>query len=294
MDSQKLACQTAWLTIAGNIFLSLFKFFAGIIAHSSAMLSDAVHSLSDVLSTLIVLLGIKLASKAPDREHPFGHERMECVAALVLAAILFGTGAGIGYLGIVKVFSGVRPIAPGALALTAAAVSIAVKELMFWYTRGVAKKLNSGALMADAWHHRSDAFSSVGSFAGILGARLGFPILDPIASVVISLLILRAAVSIFQDSISKMMDTSCDDAVLEEITAIIWTQPGVLGIDRLATRLFGNKIYVELEIRADGCASLWETHAIAQEIHDQIERELPAVKHCMVHVSPDTPSGAEK
>lgn len=140
--------------------------------------------------------------------------------------------------------------------------------------------------MAEAWHHRSDALSSIGAFAGILGARLGYPILDPIASVIICLFIGKAAYDIFKDAVDKMVDKSCDDETLEQMRGIISKQAGVLSIDMLHTRLFGAKMYVDIEISADGTLSLEEGHEIAQKVHDAIEKEFPLVKHCMVHVNP--------
>lgn len=287
-NGQALAMRVSVVSIAGNVALSAFKLFAGIAANSGAMVSDAVHSLSDVLSTFIVIVGVKMSGKASDRNHPYGHERIECVAAILLAVMLAAVGAGIGYDGVLRIIGGIGGDAavPGTLALVAALVSIAVKEAMYWYTRAAAKKINSGALMADAWHHRSDALSSVGSFAGILGARLGLPVLDPIASVVICLFIVKVAFDIFRDAIRKMTDEACDDAVVEQIKRVSLSQDGVLGIDRIQTRLFGNRIYVDIEISADGSVPLTLSHGIAERVHDAIEAALPDVKHCMVHVNP--------
>jgi len=184
---RKIAERVSYITIAVNCILSVFKLIAGFLAHSGAMISDAVHSASDVFSTIIVIIGVRLSTKESDKEHPYGHERLECVAAIVLAMILFITGLSIGSQAITIIVSGEYQDlqAPGLLALIAAVMSIVVKEAMYWYTRFYAKKIDSGAMMADAWHHRSDAFSSIGSFIGILGAMLGFPVLDPIAAVVI-------------------------------------------------------------------------------------------------------------
>lgn len=286
-----LAVHVSLVSILWNILLSAFKLFAGIFAHSGAMISDAVHSLSDVLSTLVVIAGVKLAGREADADHPYGHERLECVAALLLSVLLFATGLGIGLSGGIQLFFGQPPFIPGLLALIAALVSIAVKEAMYWYTRSAAKRLNSSALMADAWHHRSDALSSVGSFAGILGARLGFPLLDPLASVVICLFILKASVSIFQDAVGKMTDHACDAGTASAIRALAAEQPGVLGVDQLKTRMFGNRIYVDLEIRADAMESLNKAHDTAQQIHDAVEERFPQVKHCMVHVNPAVQGG---
>jgi len=286
--NEQIAMKVSRISIIGNIILSGFKLFAGIFAQSAAMISDAVHSMSDVFSTIIVMIGIKLANKKSDKEHPYGHERFECVAAIVLAAVLFATGAGIGWSGIKKAIAGnYGDLAiPGILALVAAIVSIIVKEAMYWYTRGAAKRINSSALMADAWHHRSDAFSSVGSFAGIFGARLGFPILDPLACIIICLFILKAAIDIFRDAVGKMTDRACDDETIAKMRDLILSQKSVEGIDGLNTRLFGDKIYMDVEIRVDALVRLEEAHLVAQAVHDVIEEQFPKVKHCMVHVNP--------
>lgn len=287
--NEQIALRVSWNTIIGNAALSGFKLFAGVFAHSSAMISDAVHSLSDVLSTIIVIIGVKLANQKSDKEHPYGHERFECVAAIILAVVLFGTGLLIGWNGIQKIIAGGYGglAVPGGLALVAAVVSIVVKEAMYWYTRAAAKKINSSALMADAWHHRSDAMSSVGSFAGILGARLGFPVLDPVASVVICLFILKVSVDIFMDATGKMVDKACDGTVVEEIREVILAQEAVKGIDHIQTRLFGDKIYVDVEISVDGNVPLYEAHDTAHRVHDAIEARFENIKHCMVHVNPE-------
>ncbi len=286
--NEQIAMRVSCNSIVGNVILTVFKLFAGVFAQSAAMISDAIHSLSDVFSTIIVMIGVKLANQKADKEHPYGHERFECVAAIVLAAVLFATGAGIGWSGVQKVMAGSYGglAIPGLLALVAAVTSIIVKEAMYWYTRRAAKKIDSSALMADAWHHRSDALSSIGSFLGILGARLGFPILDPLACIVICLFILKAAVDIFRDAVGKMTDKACDEQTSAKMREIILSQESVEGIDRMKTRLFGDKIYVDVEIRADGSVTLEQAHDTAQCVHDEIEKQFPKVKHCMVHVNP--------
>lgn len=284
---EQVAMRVFLITIVQNIVLSCFKLAAGFLAHSGAMLSDALHSASDVMTTCIVMVGVKLGNKASDKEHPYGHERLECVAALLLAVLLGFTGIGIGWAGIGKIRAGSSALViPGGLALAAAIVSILVKEAMYWYTRAAAKKIDSSALLADAWHHRSDAFSSIGSFAGILGARMGLPILDPIVSVLICVFIIKAAVGIFRDAISKMTDRACDDEVMKALHDTVIANEQVLGIDRLTTRIFGDKFYVELEIATDADLPLSQAHDIAQQVHDAVEREFPKVKHCMIHVNP--------
>ena len=284
----KTAFNICIASIVVNFVLTAFKLIAGIIGNSFAMISDAIHSASDVVSTLIVILGIKLASKKADRNHPYGHERFECVAAIILAVMLGITGGIIGKNGIERIVdkSYLDITAPTYLALSAAIVSIVVKEAMFWVTNHYAKKIGSGALKADAWHHRSDALSSIGSFIGILFSIFGFPIMDSIAAIVISLMIIYAALSIFKESIDKMTDSSCDKETEKKIKEFIISIDGVLGLDLVRTRKFGDRLYVDVEISADGDLSLYEAHKIADRVHDEIEYNFPEVKHCSVHTNP--------
>lgn len=287
-NEAKIAMRVSTVSVAVNLLLSLFKLLAGMIGHSGAMISDAVHSASDVFSTFIVMIGVTVSGKKSDKEHPYGHERMECVASIILAVILAATGIGIGVNGIEKIAGGGGEAVaiPGVLALAAAVVSIVVKEWMYWYTRAAAKKVNSGALMADAWHHRSDALSSIGAFVGIFGARLGFPVLDPAASVMICVFIEKAAIDVFRDAMDKMVDKSCDEQLMENMRQLVYQERGVQAIDEIRTRMFGSKIYVDIEIAADETMPLKDAHQIAQNVHDVIERDFPEVKHCMVHVNP--------
>lgn len=287
-DFQKIANKVSIITIIGNVVLSIIKLLAGIIAHSNAMISDAIHSASDVFSTFVVIIGIKLSSKEPDKEHPYGHERLECVAAIILSMVLFITGLGIGLEALKNILHGNYSDLqiPGILALIAAIVSIVSKEGMYWYTRYYAKKIESSALMADAWHHRSDAFSSIGALIGIGGARLGFPIMDSIASMVIFIFIVNAAFEIFKDAMDKMVDHSCDDETEKQIYDCVMKNENVMGIDLLQTRIFGNKIYVDVEIQVNASYTLQVAHNIAEAVHEDIEENFPKVKHIMVHVNP--------
>lgn len=288
---QQIANKVSISSIIGNIALSLFKLLAGIFGHSAALISDAIHSASDIVSTVIVMVGMHISSKEADAEHEYGHERIECVAAILLAVILAATGIGVGYSGIMSIkhasYVGIQ--VPGLIALIAAAVSIVVKEAMFQYTKVAAKRIRSTSLMADAWHHRSDALSSIGSLLGVLGARLGFPICDPIASLIICLFILKAAYDIFMDAVRKLTDTSCDPKVEEEMRQAALDVDGVLQVDSLRTRQFGSKIYVDMEVAADGSLSLYDSHQIAETVHHKLEQVFPEVKHCMVHMNPYTP-----
>ena len=288
MEEQRIVNKMSLMGILGNVALAAFKLTAGIIGKSGAMVSDAAHSLSDVVATLIAYIGVRLSRQEEDANHPYGHERLECVASLILSLILAGTGIGVGYSGIRKLFLvHETPEIPTLLPLIAAVVSIVVKEGMFRYTMHYARKLDSSAFKADAWHHRSDAMSSVGAFAGIGLARLGFPIMDPIAGLVIAVLILKVAFDIFKDAIAKMLDTSVGKDFERSVRKFIEEQPDVRHIDVLRTRQFGNRIYVDLEIAVRRDMSLVEAHNIAENVHRNVEKEFPNVKHIMIHVNPE-------
>lgn len=250
-NRESIAIRVSLCNIMINILLSLGKLAAGVLGHSAAMISDAIHSASDVFATLIVIGGVKVAARAEDKEHPYGHERMECVASIILATILVLTGLGIGLDGIRHILNGGEGLmVPTLMPLIAAVISIAAKEAMFWYTRYIALEINSDAIMADAWHNRSDAISSVGSLIGVVGARFGYPILDPVASIVISLLIIYSAYNIFKSAIDKMVDRSCNSAESDKMKTMIEKEAGVAHIDRLQTRLFGDRIFVDVEVSA--------------------------------------------
>ena len=288
INTDKIVNKVSAVGIAGNILLSIFKLVAGIIGNSGAMISDAVHSFSDVFATFIAFLGVKLSQKEADEDHQYGHERLECAASLILGAILFVTGGAIGIKGVEKIFAGNYDhiTAPGTIALVAASVSIIVKEGMFWYTRHYAKVIRSDAFMADAWHHRSDAMSSIGSFIGIGGAMLGIKVMDPIASVLICLCIFKVAFDIIKEAMDKLMDKSCGEEYEGRLREFISDQDGVEAIDLLHTRLFGNMIYIDAEIAVDGNMNLKKAHDIAERVHDNVENNFENIKHIMIHVNP--------
>ena len=288
MIKSGIAMRVSLISVGLNIFLAVLKLAAGLFAHSGAMLSDAAHSAADVLATLIVILGVTCSSRASDAEHPYGHERMESIASVVLSIILCLTGLKIGLDGISQILSGDRaslPV-PGATALFAAAVSITLKEGMFWYTRAVAARIGSQVLRADAWHHRADALASVGSFAGIWGARMGLTILDPVASVVICLFIVRAGAKIFREACQKLVDRGCDAHMLDTMAEAVRAIPGVLRLDALKTRQFGAKLCVDIELCASPELSLCDAYEIAQAVEIALTRQFPEMKHCMIQVMP--------
>ena len=269
MNNKKIATRISIITIISNTLLAILKFLAGLFANSGAMISDAIHTVSDVGTTIIAMVGVAIGNKEEDDSHRYGHERIECIATLLLSFILFITGLEIGIEGIKILiqnnYDNIKE--PGLLALIAAIISILAKEVMFRYTIVGAKKIKSDALKADAWHHRSDALSSIGALIGIILSRAGYKFCDPIASILIAILICKVAIEIFLEK-------------------IVLKQKGVLGIDDIKTRIFGSKIYVDIEIAADGKKSLDETHMIAEEVHDRVEKEFKDIKHIMVHVNP--------
>ena len=287
-ESRRIMNKVAAVGVFGNILLTAVKLAAGILGNSGAMVSDAVHSLSDVFATITAWIGTRISGKKADREHPYGHERFEVIASMLLGGILVATAVSIGMAGIKKIAAGDYgsiPV-PGAIALGAALISIAAKEGMFWYTRHYAIKINSQAFMADAWHHRSDALSSVGSLIGIGGAMLGWPVMDPLASVVICLFILKVSYDILMQALQNILDTSCPEELEKEISEYITSFPGVGRLDLLRTRMFGNRIYIDAEIAVDGELPLREAHEIAESVHDGVERSFDDVKHIMIHVNP--------
>jgi cation diffusion facilitator family transporter len=273
------------ITIIVNIALSILKILAGVFGKSSALIADGMHSFSDILSTVVVMLGLKLSEKPADESHPYGHERIEPALTKILAVILLVTALMIFYCGLTTIIGGNYQI-PGNITIIAALISIFTKEWMYKYTKKGAEQIESSALLADAWHHRSDAFSSVGTLIGVVGAKLGYPILDPIASIVISLFIAKMAFEIYFKALNQLLDRAADSKTIEEIKKIILSVDGVLEIDVLKTRIHSNKIYVDVEISVDKDLSLIEAHNISENVHSQIESKLKRVKHCMVHVNP--------
>ncbi len=281
----RIGIRISKITIIVNVVLSAIKLLAGIIGRSGAMIADGIHSLSDVLSTLAVMLGLKLAKQPADEDHPYGHEKMEPIMAKLLASILLITALLIGINGIKSIING-STVIPEKISMYAAVLSIIIKEWMYRYTAGGAKKIESTTLMADAWHHRSDAFSSIGTLIGVIGARMGYPILDPIASLVICTLITKVAINIYKQAIYQLVDHCADAKTIEKIQNEIENTCGVINIDELRTRVHGNRLYVDVEICVDMDLSVCAAHEIAERVHTTIENLDNRIKHCMVHVNP--------
>ncbi len=288
----EVAKRVSIVTVLVNIILSVLKIVIGTIGFSSAIVADGIHSLSDVFTTIIAYLGVTLSAKQADKDHPYGHEKFEPVMSKILATVLFVTAIYIGYSGITNISKADELVAPSALNLVAAIISIATKEWMYRYTLIAAEKIKSSALKADAWHHRSDAMSSIGSLIGVGGAMLGFKFLDPLAAIIIALIIMKVAVDIYLKSVNEIMDKSADEEVTNKIEEIVMAVDGVIKIDLLLTRQHVALIYVDIEIGVDGDLSLWKAHDISEKVHDLIEEEIEIVKHCMVHVNPYQKNGS--
>lgn len=285
---QNLALRVSRINIFNNIVLAVSKIGIGVVAHSAALLNDGVNNAGDVISSVIASVGIAAAGKDSDAEHQYGHERLESVAAILLSGIIMVVGLGLLVDGVSSIIKGSylnRPI-PGVLAVIAAIISIVVKEIMFLYTRWAAKKTRSSALLASSWDSQSDVLATTGGLIGIVFARMGYPIADSIAAIIIALFIFRVGVQVFRDGTDQMVDHACEEETVQQIRSVILDQEGVRGLDLLHTRTFGSRCYVDVEISADGLQSLVDAHSIAERVHHAIEKNFPQVKHCMVHVNP--------
>lgn len=283
------------VTIVGslvNFFLVVFKFVAGFVGHSSAMIADAVHSLSDFVTDIIVLLFIRISSKPEDKDHDYGHGKYETLATAIIGAILLLVGVGILWDGgskIIAFIKGETLSSPGMFALVAAIISILLKEILYRYTIMEGKKLNSQAVVANAWHHRSDAFSSIGTAIGIGGAILlgeHWRVLDPIAAVIVSFFIIKVAIQLIIPCLEELLEKSLPDEVEKEIVDIVTSFDGVSEPHHLRTRRIGNYYAIELHIRMDGGITLDEAHRKATAIEQKLREKYGKGTHVGIHVEP--------
>ena len=272
-------------TLGLNFLLGSVKLAAGLWGRSSAMVADAAHSYSDCASTVAVIAGLKMASKSADADHPYGHEKYELIFANILSILLGLTAVKIGYDALMVIARGSYQV-PGLAPLLAAVFSVAVKEVMYRLTLRKAKKIGSVAMEADAWHHRSDALSSVGAFVGILGARLGLPVLDPVTGLLVAILVLKVAIDLYRKSVSGLVDSSTDAETVARIQQLLADMDGIEEVNSLKTRVFGASAYADVTIKVDGALTVEEGHDIATLAHNKIEANLPKIKHIMVHIEP--------
>ena len=277
---------------AVNVLLLLFKFVAGIVGHSSAMVADAVHSLSDFVTDIIVLVFVRISGKPQDKSHDYGHAKYETLAMTIIGIALLAVAIGIIYGGAMKIVEWMRGTqleAPGMLALWAALLSVVLKEGVYRYSVMRGRQLNSQVVIANAWHHRSDALSSIGTALGIGGAIfLGqrWTVLDPVASVVVGAFIVKVAASLLLNGIGDLMEQSLPDAVEDEILQLVASLPGVVEPHALRTRRLGNHYAIELHIRMDGKVSLSEAHETASQVEQQLRERYGADTHVAVHMEP--------
>jgi cation diffusion facilitator family transporter len=292
MDRQK---QIYKVTIAGgavNVILLAFKFMAGILGHSAAMIADAVHSLSDFVTDLIVLIFVYISGKPQDKSHDYGHGKYETLALTIIGIALLIVAVGIFHNGAIRIaawWQGEELEAPGVLALWAALVSIILKELTFRYTISNARKLDSSALEANAWHHRSDALSSIGTAVGIGGAVLlgkRWAVLDPIASVVVGAFIVKVAVELILQGMRDLLEHSLPDEIEDEIMKIAQSEPDVIEPHDLRTRRIGNRYAIELHILMNGDITLAKAHEHADSIEDHIKQRFGENTHVAIHMEP--------
>ena len=276
-EREKAIYQVTWAGSFVNFLLVVFKFIAGILGHSAAMIADAVHSLSDFATDIVVLIFTRISNKPQDKNHDYGHGKYETLATAIIDIVLFAVGAGIcwnGLRAIQTVWQGGRLPVPGMLAFAGAIISIVSKELIYRYTIHVGRKINSNAVIANAWHHRSDAFSSIGTAMGIGGAiALGesWSVLDPMAAVIVSFFIMKVSVQLLKPCVDELTEKSLPDEIEKEICLIAENTPGVSAIHNLRTRRIGNHYAIEMHVRMDGHLTLYEAHAKASVIENKLK-----------------------
>lgn len=291
-NREKEIFRVTWTGSIVNFALLVFKFVAGIVGHSAAMVADAVHSLSDFVTDIIVVAFVRISGKPEDEGHDYGHGKYETLATAIIGLILFFVGIGIMFNGAKSVFDTIngKPLAaPSILALTVAALSILLKELLYRYTIHKAKGLNSQAMIANAWHHRSDAFSSIGTFIGIGGAIcLGeqWRILDPLAAIVVSIFIMRVAVQLLKPCVDELLERSLPAETENIILEIIRSFPEVSEPHHLRTRRIGNHLAIEVHIRMNGNTPLAEAHSLASEVEKRLKYEFGKDTHIGIHMEP--------
>lgn len=282
----KQGLRASAVSIAVTFLLIVIKLIAGLLGNSQAMISDAANSISDLITYTLILTAISAATKRPDANHPYGHEKLESIVALLLAVAIAATGVAIGYRSIRLLFHAEEVLLPSQLALAGATLSIGIKILLFLYVKALARKSQLSSIKALAADHFADIFASLGALIGIIGSRLGLIWFDLVASILIALLILKSAVDIFRHAADVLLDGSVDAETVAALEETILNTSQVQGIDLLRTRTTGPRFFVEVEICCAKELSLASAHAVAQEVHDKIEQQFARVQHVMVHVNP--------
>jgi len=268
-----------------NVALAIFKLLAGIFGFSYAMIADAIHSMSDCLATGTVYVGLRIGEKPPDESHPYGHGNAETIAAFLVALIILATGVFVG-ISAIHLIAQKQFETPATIALAAAAISIVTKEGMFRYTLNVGERNNSPALIANAWDHRSDAYSSVAALAGILGARLVFQYLDPIAGLVVSALIVKMSLTLLRSNVGILMDERPEPAVLARIRAAVLEVREVKAIDNIKAHRRGSTFTIDIEVAVDSNLTVEQGHQVAFKVKNKLLNKVEHVQDVMVHVNP--------
>lgn len=295
IDREKKAARVTWVGFFTNLILSAAKIVAGVVGRSSAMVADGIHSLSDFVTDFIVIIFIKISSKNEDSDHPYGHGKFETFATMLISFALFIVAIGIFYSGSVKIYevlNGRTIERPTYLALIMAAVSIVVKEGLYWYTIIIGRKIDSPAVIANGWHHRSDAFSSIGTLIGISGAMfLGerWRILDPITSVIVGIFIIGVAYKLARPSIQELLEMSLPQEIEQNIEQKIQATPGVITFHHLRTRKNGNAFIIDMHIKVDARSSIVEAHDIATHVENNLKAAFGKHTQVNVHIEPYQP-----
>lgn len=285
MENFKLGVKVSWITVGINMILGIFKLFAGIAGRSNAMIADSMHTFSDVFTTILVLVGFDISTKEANDQSSI-HKKYELLFKKMFGIIMIMMGLFVVYDSL-KLLIFEKITRPSTIALVAALISIIVKELMYWYTIKISRKIKSLSMEADAWHHREDAFSSVVTFIAILSSKFGLAPLDAIAGIVVSIIVIRVGADLYNKSKERPIDESITNEIINSLETMIYDSYGVLGIKSLKSRLFNNGIYIDLDIFVDSNISVKEGHDIAKSLQYKIENELSSIKHCMVHIVPN-------
>lgn len=291
-NREKTIYKVTWVGFFANLVLSIAKLLAGIFGRSGAMIADAVHSISDFATDVVVLAFVKVSAKPKDEGHDYGHGKYETLATVIIGLALFAVGVGILINSIElirQVVDGVVIDRPGLIALVAAAVSIVVKEALYWYTILAARRVNSPAMEANAWHHRSDAFSSIGTLIGIGGAYfLGeqWRVLDPIAAVIVSLFIGKVAYNLVKNGLEELLERSLPKELEDEIIGIIMSDSCLSDLHNLKTRRLGAHFAIELHVRVDGAMSVNDSHKLTQSIEKRLKEKYGDGTQVIIHIEP--------
>jgi len=289
-SESRIIIRTTIKIMVMNAFLAIMKIVVGIFGKSTALISDAVNSVSDILTNLVVMISGKFSHKGSDKDHPYGHEKYDSMVSVLLGFAILVTAFEIGKGAVNVLYNyfkyGTEITPPHFVALIAALLTVGMKEYMYHFTKSSALKAHSSSLRAQAMDHRSDELASFGAFVGIGGSILGYHFLEPIASLIICFFVAKVGFEIIKDGVSQVVDQSVDDTTIKEIENVIYSFQEVLRIDDLRTRQFGMKMYIDLEIELNRELTLWAAHEIAERVHDKIEQEIPNVLHCMIHVNP--------